>query len=157
VPGASNRQDTDERGADARQSGTMSRGKETRILVVDEFESMRGIIRQILFESGFRNIVVADDGVTALPLLRAGDIGLMITERNMPRMDGLALVRAVRADPGLRHLAVLMLTTEAKRGQIVEAVEAGVSDYLLKPFSPEALLAKVDKLAGGAGRGAART
>lgn len=131
----------------------MSDSKENRILIVDEFESMRGIIRQMLVESGFRNIAVADDGVTALPLLRAGGIGLMITERHMPRMDGLALVRAVRADPGLRRLPVLMLTTEAKREQIVQAVDVGVTDYLLKPFSAEALRAKVEKLAGGSDRG----
>ena len=116
------------------------------ILVVDDFESMRRIVKQLLSDMGFTDITLADDGATALPLLRDGNFGLLITDWCMPRMEGIELVSAVRADPRLSTLPILMLTAEAQRQKIVRAVEAGVSDYLVKPFTPDTLRAHIEKV-----------
>ena len=124
--------------------------KDLKFLVVDDFSTMRRIIKNLLHDLGYQNVVEADDGTTALPMLKAGDIGFLITDWNMPGMAGLDLLKAVRSDPNLAKLPVLMLTAEAKREQIVEAAQAGVSGYVIKPFTAETLKEKLDKILGGA-------
>ncbi len=117
-----------------------------KVLVVDDFESMRRILKQSLIEIGFSDITLADDGVTALPLLRNGNFGFLVTDWNMPQMEGIDLVRAVRADARIKGLPILMVTAEAKREQIIEAAKAGVNDYIVKPFTPSTLKAKIEKI-----------
>lgn len=117
-----------------------------KVLVVDDFESMRRILKQSLIEIGFSDITLADDGVTALPLLKNGNFGFLVTDWNMPQMEGIDLVRAVRADARIKGLPILMVTAEAKREQIIEAAKAGVNDYIVKPFTPSTLKAKIEKI-----------
>ena len=116
------------------------------ILVVDDFSTMRRIVKNLLVEIGFSNIEEADDGKTALPILENGGIDFLVTDWNMPGMAGIDLLRAVRANPALSSLPVLMVTAEAKREQIMEAAEAGVNGYVVKPFTAETLQEKVDKV-----------
>lgn len=120
--------------------------KNMRILVVDDFSTMRRIIKNLLRDLGFNNTSEADDGTTALPMLQNGPFDLLITDWNMPGMQGIDLLRAVRADPHLRALPVLMVTAEAKREQIVEAAQAGVNGYIVKPFTAQTLKEKIDKV-----------
>lgn len=117
-----------------------------KILVVDDFSTMRRIIKNLLRDIGFGNISEADDGLTALPALKGGDFDLLITDWNMPGMTGLELLKAIRADPKLRPLPVLMVTAEAKREQIIEAAQAGVNGYIVKPFTAQTLKEKLDKI-----------
>jgi two-component system chemotaxis response regulator CheY len=117
-----------------------------KILVVDDFSTMRRIIRNLLRELGFNNIFEADDGQSALPKLQSGGIDFLITDWNMPGMTGIDLLRAVRADPNLAQLPVLMVTAEAKRDQIVEAAQAGVNGYVIKPFTAATLQEKIEKI-----------
>lgn len=118
------------------------------ILVVDDFSTMRRIIKGLLGDLGYTNVTEADDGNTALPLLKAGNFDLLITDWNMPGMQGVELLRQVRADERLKKLPVLMLTAEAKREQIVEAAQAGVNGYVIKPFTAATLKEKIDKIFG---------
>ena len=122
--------------------------KDLRFLVVDDFSTMRRIVKNLLHDLGYQNVVEADDGTTALPMLQGGDIDFLITDWNMPGMPGLDLLKAVRSDPKLAKLPVLMLTAEAKREQIIEAAQAGVSGYVIKPFTAETLKEKLDKILG---------
>jgi two-component system chemotaxis response regulator CheY len=115
-------------------------------LVVDDFSTMRRIIKNLLHDLGYANVIEADDGNTALPLLREGNVDFLITDWNMPGMPGLELLKQVRADARLGKLPVLMLTAEAKREQIVEAAQAGVSGYVIKPFTAATLKEKIDKI-----------
>jgi two-component system chemotaxis response regulator CheY len=124
----------------------MSLPLDIKILVVDDFESMRRIVKQVLNDLGFKDITLADDGATALPLLKNGDFGFLITDWNMPQMEGIDLVKAVRADPRLKSMPILMVTAEAKREQIIQAAQAGVNDYIVKPFTPETLKGKIEKI-----------
>jgi two-component system chemotaxis response regulator CheY len=117
-----------------------------RFLVVDDFSTMRRIIKNLLEGLGFQNIAEADDGKTALPMLQTGKFDFVITDWNMPLMPGLDLLKAIRADANLKHLPVLMVTAEAQREQIVEAAQAGVSGYVVKPFTAEVLQAKLQKI-----------
>jgi two-component system chemotaxis response regulator CheY len=117
-----------------------------KFLVVDDFSTMRRIVKNLLQELGYANIEEADDGATALPMLQAGDFDFLITDWNMPTMPGLALLKAVRADPKLAKIPVLMVTAEAKRDQIVEAAQAGVSGYIIKPFTAATLSEKLGKI-----------
>ncbi len=119
---------------------------EIRFLVVDDFSTMRRIIKNFLNDLGYANVQEADDGNTALPILKAGNIEFLITDWNMPGMPGLDLLKAVRADPKLAKLPVLLLTAEAKREQIVEAAQAGVNGYVIKPFTAQTLKEKLDKI-----------
>jgi two-component system chemotaxis response regulator CheY len=115
-------------------------------LVVDDFSTMRRIIKNLLQDLGYVNVTEADDGNTALPLLKEGNFDFLITDWNMPGMPGLELLKQVRADARLGKLPVLMLTAEAKREQIVEAAQAGVSGYVIKPFTAATLKEKIDKI-----------
>ncbi len=117
-----------------------------KILIVDDFSTMRRIIKNLLRDLGFNNTQEADDGMTALPMLKAGGIDFLVTDWNMPGMTGIDLLKAVRADDNLKSLPVLMVTAEAKREQIVEAAQAGVNGYVVKPFTAAVLKEKIDKI-----------
>ncbi|MEW5974148.1 MAG: chemotaxis response regulator CheY [Pseudomonadota bacterium] len=117
-----------------------------KILVVDDFSTMRRIIKNLLRELGFTNVEEADDGATALPMLRGGHYDFLITDWNMPGMTGIDLLKAVRADPELARLPVLMVTAEAKREQIIMAAQAGVNGYVVKPFTAGTLKEKIEKI-----------
>ena len=120
--------------------------KDMKFLVVDDYSTMRRIVKSVLNELGYSNVTEADDGSTALPLLQDGEFDFLITDWNMPGMPGLDLLKAVRAHAKLAKLPVLMLTAEAKREQIVAAVEAGVNGYVIKPFTAVTLKEKIDKI-----------
>ncbi|HHL39727.1 MAG TPA: chemotaxis protein CheY [Deltaproteobacteria bacterium] len=115
-----------------------------RILVVDDFSTMRRIIKNLLKELGFTNVDEADDGTTALSKLKGGGFQFVVTDWNMPNMSGIELLRAIRADEELKHIPVLMVTAEAQKDNIVEAVKAGVSNYIVKPFTATALKERID-------------
>jgi two-component system chemotaxis response regulator CheY len=117
-----------------------------KILIVDDFSTMRRIIKNLLRDLGFTNTQEADDGVTALPMLRNGEFDFLVTDWNMPGMTGIDLLKQVRADPKLVALPVLMVTAEAKRDQIIEAAQAGVNGYVVKPFTAQVLKEKIDKI-----------
>jgi two-component system chemotaxis response regulator CheY len=117
-----------------------------KILVVDDMSTMRRIVKNLLRDLGFSNISEADDGKTALPMLQSGGYDFLVTDWNMPGMQGIELLRAVRADEKLSSLPVLMVTAEQKREQIVEAAEAGVNGYIVKPFTAATLKEKMDKI-----------
>jgi two-component system chemotaxis response regulator CheY len=117
-----------------------------KFLVVDDFSTMRRIIKNLLNDLGYQDVTEADDGATALPMLQGGNFDFLITDWNMPGMPGLDLLKAVRADAKLAKIPVLMLTAEAKREQIVEAAQAGVNGYVIKPFTAVTLKEKIDKI-----------
>ncbi len=117
-----------------------------KILIVDDFSTMRRIIKNLLRDLGFTNTQEADDGSTALPMLKSGSFDFLVTDWNMPGMTGIELLKAVRADPDLVKLPVLMVTAESKREQIVEAAEAGVNGYVVKPFTAATLEEKIKKI-----------
>jgi two-component system chemotaxis response regulator CheY len=117
-----------------------------KFLVVDAFSTMRRIIKNLLIDLGYDNVTEAYDGQTALPMLQTGNFDFLVTDWNMPGMPGLDLLKAVRADPKLAKLPVLMLTAEAKREQIIEAAQAGVNGYVIKPFTAVTLKEKIDKI-----------
>jgi two-component system chemotaxis response regulator CheY len=120
--------------------------KDMKILIVDDFSTMRRIIKNLLRDLGYTNTQEADDGLTALPILKGGGIEFLVTDWNMPGMQGIDLLKEVRADAGLASLPVLMVTAEQKREQIVEAAEAGVNGYIVKPFTAQTLKEKIDKI-----------
>lgn len=120
--------------------------KDLRFLVVDDYSTMRRIVKNLLHDLGYPNVAEADDGKTALPMLQGGGYDFVVTDWNMPVMPGLDLLKAIRADGKLKELPVLMVTAEAKREQIVEAAQAGVSGYVIKPFTAETLKQKLDKI-----------
>jgi two-component system chemotaxis response regulator CheY len=120
--------------------------KKMKILVVDDFSTMRRIIKNLLKDLGFANIQEADDGNTALPMLQQGDFDFVVTDWNMPGMQGIDLLRAIRADANLKHIPVLMVTAEAKKEQIVAAAQAGVNGYVIKPFTAATLKEKLAKI-----------
>ena len=122
--------------------------KNLKFLVVDDFSTMRRIVRNLLNDLGYANVAEADDGKSALPMLQAGGFDFLVTDWNMPGMPGLDLLKAVRADPKLAKMPVLMLTAEAKREQIIEAAQAGVNGYVIKPFTAITLKEKIDKILG---------
>jgi len=120
--------------------------KNLRFLVVDDFSTMRRIVKNLLNDLGYANVQEADDGNTALPMLQTGGFDFLVTDWNMPGMPGLDLLKAVRADPKLAKMPVLMLTAEAKREQIIEAAQAGVNGYVIKPFTATTLSDKLGKI-----------
>ena len=117
-----------------------------KILIVDDFSTMRRIIKNLLRDLGFNNTDEADDGNTGLPKLQTGNFDFLVTDWNMPGMTGIELLEAVRADPKLQNLPVLMVTAEAKKEQIVMAAQAGVNGYVVKPFTAQTLKEKIDKI-----------
>ena len=117
-----------------------------KVLVVDDMSTMRRIVKNVLKQIGFSDMVEAENGQDALNKLKAGDIGFIVSDWNMPVMQGIDLLRAVRADAELKHLPFLMVTAEAQKDNIIEAVQAGVSNYVVKPFTAEALQAKLEKI-----------
>lgn len=120
--------------------------KNMKILIVDDFSTMRRIIKNLLRDLGFNNTAEADDGTTALPMLQNGNYDLLITDWNMPGMQGIDLLKHVRADAKLASLPVMMVTAEQKRDQIVEAAQAGVNGYIVKPFTAQTLKEKLEKI-----------
>ena len=120
--------------------------KDMNILIVDDFSTMRRIIKNLLRDLGFNNTSEADDGQTALPMLKSGKFDFLVTDWNMPGMDGLTLLKTVRSDEELCDMPVLMVTAEAKRDQIVVAAEAGVNGYVVKPFTAATLKEKIEKI-----------
>lgn len=120
--------------------------KDMKILIVDDFSTMRRIIKNLLRDLGFTNTSEADDGLTALPMLQGGKYDFLVTDWNMPGMQGIDLLKAVRADAELASMPVLMVTAESKKDQIVEAAQAGVNGYVVKPFTAATLKEKIDKI-----------
>ncbi|HKJ77449.1 MAG TPA: chemotaxis response regulator CheY [Gammaproteobacteria bacterium] len=127
--------------------------KNMKILIVDDFSTMRRIIKNLLRDLGFNNTAEADDGNTALPMLQQTHFDLLITDWNMPGMQGIDLLKAVRADPNLQHIPVMMVTAEQKKEQIVEAAKAGVNGYIVKPFTAATLKEKMEKIFERVGAG----
>ncbi|HDQ40177.1 MAG TPA: response regulator [Desulfonatronum sp.] len=126
----------------------MSYDKNMRVLVVDDFSTMRRIIKNIMRQLGFNNIVEADDGTTAWEILNKDRIDFIISDWNMPKMTGIDLLRKVRASEEFADLPFLMVTAEGLQENIIEAVQAKVSNYIVKPFTPETLGQKIDKIFG---------
>ena len=124
----------------------MAIDKNMKILIVDYFSTMRRIIKNLLRDLGFTNTQEADDGQTALPMLQSGSFDFLVTDWNMPGMQGIDLLKAVRADENLKNLPVLLVTAEAKREQIVEAAQCGVNGYIVKPFTAQTLEEKINKI-----------
>ena len=120
--------------------------KNIRILVVDDFSTMRRIVKNLLSDLGFNNTVEAEDGHSALAVLRQDAVELVVTDWNMPGMTGIELLREIRADAKFRGLPVLMVTAEAKREQIIEAAQNGVNGYIIEPFTAQTLEEKLGKI-----------
>ncbi|MGP0595101.1 chemotaxis response regulator CheY [Nitrospira sp. T9] len=119
-----------------------------KVLVVDDMSTMRRIVKNVLRQIGFTDIVEAENGQDALTKLKAGGFGLVVSDWNMPVMQGIELLRAVRADAELKALPFLMVTAEAQKENLIEAVQAGVSNYVVKPFTAEVLQGKLEKIFG---------
>lgn len=117
-----------------------------KILVVDDFKTMRRIIRNLLKELGFSNVTEAEDGSMALGLLKAEDFDLVISDWNMPRMEGIELLKRIREIEQLTQLPVLMITAEAKKEQVIEAAQHGVNGYIVKPFNAATLKEKIERI-----------
>jgi two-component system chemotaxis response regulator CheY len=117
-----------------------------KILVVDDFATMRKVVRNLLKQGGYENIAEAEDGVTALKVLKSQKIDLVISDWNMPNMTGLELLKAVRADEDLKATPFLMVTAEALQDNVIAAVKAGVNNYIVKPFTAEVLNDKIKKI-----------
>lgn len=117
-----------------------------QVLVVDDFSTMRRIVKNILRQLGFNNIVEADDGTTAWEILQKQKIDFIVSDWNMPQMTGIDLLRKVRADERIGHLPFLMVTAEAQQENILEAAQARVSNYIVKPFTADTLKKKIDKI-----------
>lgn len=117
-----------------------------KILVVDDFSTMRRIVKNILKQLGYENIEEAEDGAQAYNKLKSGGFGFVVSDWNMPNMDGLDLLKKIRSDPELKDLPVLMVTAEAEKEKVIEAIKAGVSNYIVKPFTAEVLKEKMDRI-----------
>ena len=120
--------------------------KNLKFLVVDDFSTMRRIVRNLLKELGFANVDEAEDGVAALNKLRSSQFDFVISDWNMPNMTGIDLLINIRADANLKSLPVLMITAEAKKENIVAAAQAGASGYIVKPFTAAVLEEKLNKI-----------
>ncbi|CAO1663738.1 chemotaxis response regulator CheY [Salinicola sp. LHM] len=120
--------------------------KNMSILVVDDFPTMRRIVRSLLKELGFENVEEAEDGQEALTKLRAGGFEFVVSDWNMPNLDGLEMLKEIRQDPKLSSLPVLMVTAEAKKENIIAAAQAGANGYVVKPFTAATLEEKLNKI-----------
>ncbi|WP_341644466.1 chemotaxis response regulator CheY [Thauera sp. SDU_THAU2] len=123
-----------------------------KFLVVDDFSTMRRIVRNLLKELGYTNVDEAEDGAIALQKLTSGQFDFVVTDWNMPNMDGLTLLQTIRRTPQLKHLPVLMITAEAKKENIIAAAQAGASGYVVKPFTAATLAEKLQKIFEKMGR-----
>ncbi|MGD8388139.1 MAG: chemotaxis response regulator CheY [Desulfobacteraceae bacterium] len=119
-----------------------------KVLVVDDFATMRRIVKGVLKQLGFNSIVEAEDGSNALDTLKKEKVGLIVSDWNMPKMTGLDLLKAVRGDDTLKEIPFIMVTAEGQKENVVEAVKAGVSNYIVKPFTPETFSEKLEKVFG---------
>ncbi|HON38329.1 MAG: chemotaxis response regulator CheY [Desulfomonilia bacterium] len=124
----------------------MAIDKNMKILVVDDFSTMRRIVKNILRQLNFNNIVEADDGASALDILQKEKIDMVVSDWNMPKMTGLELLKAMRGDDALKDIPFLMVTAEAQQENIIEAVKSGVSNYIVKPFTAETLGQKINQV-----------
>ncbi|WAW09512.1 chemotaxis response regulator CheY [Oxalobacter vibrioformis] len=124
----------------------MAADPKMKFLVVDDFSTMRRIVRNLLKELGYTNVDEAEDGVQALNKLRSDKFDFVVSDWNMPNMDGLAMLKQIRTDDALKHLPVLMVTAEAKKENIIEAAKAGASGYVVKPFTAATLDEKLGKI-----------
>lgn len=120
--------------------------KNMKFLVVDDFSTMRRIVRNLLKELGYTNVDEAEDGVVGLSKLKGSNFEFVVTDWNMPNMTGIDMLRAIRADATLKHLPVLMITAEAKKENIIEAAKAGANGYIVKPFTAATLEEKLQKI-----------
>ena len=118
-----------------------------KVLVVDDFPTMRRILKNLLKQLGFENIDEAENGEDALRKLKGGDYGLVVSDWNMPVMEGIELLKHIRNDPQLKDIPFLMVTAEAKKEKVIEAIKAGVDNYIVKPFTGEVLKEKLEKIA----------
>jgi two-component system chemotaxis response regulator CheY len=119
-----------------------------KILIVDDFATMRKIIKNILLQLGFKDILEADDGTTALEFLKKQKVDLIISDWNMPKMPGIELLKAIRKNEDLKDIKFIMVTAEAQKESVVEAIKHGVNQYVIKPFTPETLKEKLEKVFG---------
>lgn len=126
----------------------MSVDTSMKVLVVDDFATMRRIVKGVLRQLGFSNIIEAEDGAVALTELKKEKIGLIVSDWNMPNMTGLDLLKAVRGEPDLKGIPFIMVTAEGQKENVIEAVKAGVSNYVVKPFTPETFGEKLQKVFG---------
>ena len=124
----------------------MAIDRNMKILVVDDFSTMRRIVKSLLTELGFSEFDEADDGSTAWPLIQTGKYDFIVSDWNMPEMTGIELLQRVRASESLKHTPFLLITAEAKRSQILDAAQAGVDGYIVKPFSAATLNNKIEKI-----------
>ena len=124
----------------------MTAATDTKFLIVDDFSTMRRIVRGLLKESGYGNADEAEDGVVALQKLRNDSYGFVVSDINMPNMNGFELLNAIKADAQLKHLPVLMVTAEARKEDIVRAAQEGAAGYIVKPFTKATLEEKVQKI-----------
>lgn len=124
----------------------MDMDKSIRILIVDDFPTMRRIVRNLLKDLGFENVDEAEDGAQALEKLQSGNFKLILSDWNMPNMDGLTMLSQIRSDPALAKIPVLMVTAEAKKENIVAAAQTGATGYVVKPFTAAVLEEKLQKI-----------
>jgi two-component system, chemotaxis family, chemotaxis protein CheY len=117
-----------------------------KILVVDDMSTMRRIVKNILKQLGFSNMEEAENGQEALQKLRTEPFGFVVSDWNMPVMPGIDMLRAIRADEKLKHIPVLMVTAEAQKENLIEAIQAGVNNYVVKPFTAETMQEKINKI-----------
>ena len=123
-----------------------------KFLVVDDFSTMRRIVRNLLKELGFQNVDEAEDGIVALSKLRGSQFDFVVSDWNMPNMTGIDLLKEIRADDNLKHLPVLMVTAEAKKENIISAAQAGANGYIVKPFTAATLEEKLNKIFQNVGK-----
>ncbi len=117
-----------------------------KILVVDDFSTMRRIVKNLLKQLGYENIEEAEDGEQGFSKLKNGGFGFVVSDWNMPNLDGLGMLQKIRTDPEIKDLPVLMVTAESEKEKVITAIQAGVNNYIVKPFSGEILKEKIDKI-----------
>jgi len=117
-----------------------------KILVVDDFSTMRRIVKNVLKQLGFDNIDEAEDGAQALAKLTNGGFGFVVSDWNMPNMNGIELLKTIRKDPDLKNLPFLMVTAESEKDKVITAIQAGVNNYVVKPFTAEIFKEKMDRI-----------
>ena len=127
----------------------MAINPDLKILVVDDFTTMRRIVKNILTQLGFKEVIEADDGTSALDILKKEKVDLIISDWNMPKMTGLDLLKEVRADSAMADTPFIMVTAEAQQDNIILAVKAKVNQYIVKPFTANTLGEKINKVLAG--------